>query len=631
MERLGIEKFIVVCTLMLLSPVEAFGQQHIRVGPNVHVSKKRADRSHYETLLAADPNNPKRLLGGSIIATERGQHKTIVYASLDAGKSWEPTLELDEALTLRDPACAYGPDGTAYFLSFGFDSDFKFDLFLYRSNDGGKTWLPPTVLPSVDRPYVTVDATGGKYHGRVYIHGVSGVKTFDREGSISGVTILRSVDGGASFEPPVKLVSLEDHYVLGIGNGVVLSDGTLAIIFPELRHYQRGSGVPEAEPSKPNAWLKVITSEDGGESFSKAGIIDDFYLQWAPKSTSNIPYIAVDRSAGPFRDRLYAVWPDVRSGRSEVLLAYSSDKGKTWSKPVVVNDDEPRPAPDQGPDNFMPVVAVNGAGVVGVMWYDRRDNPDNLGWWVRFAASLDGGETFLPSVKVSEAPFAQDRDEPFLLDTIPRVWWGYPRSFPPGDTLRAELFLTYFFFSGGDTAGMAADADGIFHPFWIDNRTGVPQVWTANVTVQGQAIRNGSPGLENLEDISDKVTLDFSAARYDHLMKTISVEACLRNTSEETLVGPIKVRVLSLKSKVGRPEIMNADNQESGSRAVMDFSGVLKDNKLTPGEKLNAKCIELRLYDVPSLRPGRPTDNIFPSLVNIEARVFGKAQVPSSQ
>jgi hypothetical protein len=37
----------------------------------------------------------------------------------------------------------------------------------------------------------------------------------------------------------------------------------------------------------------------------------------------------------------------------------------------------------------------------------------------------------------------------------------------------------------GDTAGLVADADGVFHALWIDNRTGVHQVWTATIAVRG--------------------------------------------------------------------------------------------------------------------------------------------------
>jgi hypothetical protein len=40
-----------------------------------------------------------------------------------------------------------------------------------------------------------------------------------------------------------------------------------------------------------------------------------------------------------------------------------------------------------------------------------------------------------------------------------------------------------FSLTGGDTAGLAASADGTFHALWIDNRTGVQQAWTAAITV----------------------------------------------------------------------------------------------------------------------------------------------------
>ena len=133
--------------------------------------------------------------------------------------------------------------------------------------------------------------------------------------------------------------------------------------------------------------------------------VSDFYLDWPPTFTSEIPYLAADPGSSQFKDRLYAVWPDRRSGRLEILLAYSTDKGKTWSSPVTVNDDQAFPGGQRsGPDDCMPVVAVNKDGVVGVSWHDRRNNPDNLGWWIRFAASLDGGVTWLSSAQISEAP-----------------------------------------------------------------------------------------------------------------------------------------------------------------------------------------------------------------------------------
>src|SRR5438309_652707 len=84
------------------------------------------------------------------------------------------------------------------------------------------------------------------------------------------------------------------------------------------------------------------------------------------------------------------------------MSSYSTNKGKTWSAAKVVSDDQPA-AGGRGPDDFMATPAVNRDGVVGMLWYDRRDNPDNVGYYARFSASLDGGETWLPSVRVSES------------------------------------------------------------------------------------------------------------------------------------------------------------------------------------------------------------------------------------
>jgi len=40
----------------------------------------------------------------------------------------------------------------------------------------------------------------------------------------------------------------------------------------------------------------------------------------------------------------------------------------------------------------------------------------------------------------------------------------------------------------GDTAGLVADADGVFHAAWVDNRTGVRQIWTAAIRVESGSI-----------------------------------------------------------------------------------------------------------------------------------------------
>jgi len=215
--------------------------------------------------------------------------------------------------------------------------------------------------------------------------------------------------------------------------------------------------------------------------------IADWYNTPNSSYLSSMPQLAVDRSArfgarlrsrlrSRLRDRLYAVWPDTRSGRSEIYLSWSADGGVTWSAPRVVNDDVARKdAP--GPDHLQPAIAVNRDGAVGVSWYDRRDDAEDRGWRARFSASLDGGVTFLPSVLLSEAAYVPAKTVP---QSVNEVLEKFPKNGGPS-TRRPRW---NFAFTGGDTAGISAGADGVFHTFWTDNRTGVMQVFTSAVTVR---------------------------------------------------------------------------------------------------------------------------------------------------
>jgi hypothetical protein len=46
-----------------------------------------------------------------------------------------------------------------------------------------------------------------------------------------------------------------------------------------------------------------------------------------------------------------------------------------------------------------------------------------------------------------------------------------------------QIFAPIHIYLPGDYSGLTAAADGVFHPYWIDNRTGWHQVWTAAVRV----------------------------------------------------------------------------------------------------------------------------------------------------
>jgi BNR/Asp-box repeat len=423
----------------------------IAVGPNVHVSADRADFLHFEVILAAHSKDPRHLLAGSKISYGPGDvnthNQSIAYWSDDGGKTWRVTLEKKFDKIASDPAVAFGPDGSAYFATLRFQG-----VDLFRSHDCGKSWELTTTIGRgvfLDRPFLAVDHTDGKYHGRLYCNCefrpplLDETETRGQASNVDGCAVYSSEDAGKTFrDPPAWRIANPPYREFGCGHPLVLSDGTLVAPYTviDMNH-------PENQPrgEVKRAVLCVLRSVDGGKSFERGTRVSDWHLD----KEDGFPCYAAAPKGAPGEDRLYAAWSDTRGGRHQVLLAHSADKGLTWSKWEVVSDG----AGADGKDShaLLPAVAVSKDGVVGVSWYDTRDiPPGRSGWDVRFRASTDGGKTWLPSVRVSQKSSL----------------------FKKG---RGSL---------GETAGLAADAEGAFHVLWVDNRTGVQQVWTARLTVQ---------------------------------------------------------------------------------------------------------------------------------------------------
>jgi hypothetical protein len=312
---------------------------------------------------------------------------------------------------------------------------------------------------------------------------------------------------------------------------------------------------------------------------------------------------------------VYALSPQVVDGRVQIGVAYSADKGKTWSKFVIVNDDRTPIDGSKGPDHILPSIGVNKDGVVLITWYDRRDAKDDLGWQLRASASLDGGESWSASIPVTNQVNAYTSSTPWHVV-------GNGGSDATHSTVSISASLDGFFTASGHTTGMAVDADGTFHPTWhSNNQNNVMQLWTASIKVDGVGRKSGLPELAQLEDISKSVTLQISAdASLDRSNGTLKLNARLKNTSKDTIEGPIKIRVLTLESELGVPEILNADNGEHGTGAIWDFTSTL-NGPLTTWQLGANKTLVFKLSDVRSLRPGRDLKS---NLVKIDARVYGK-------
>lgn len=444
----------------------------VTVSPNIHVSAARPTSPFNEVVIAAHLTDSRRLLACSML--EPGPDRSVksaAWISADGGRTWSLPL-VTTAHWANDPTCAWSTDGTAVFAhkvndgtptpAGAVNSDLDY-LGLERSRDAGRTWLPMVRGPQVnDRPFMAIDGTTGAmyvaYNG--HLHGEE--QRHDNASFRNTVALMRSGDGGATFGAPAQRALMDQTASAGSNAGmdgvVVLPDGSIAALYTRMTlAATRGSesASPTGKPTVVQSELMLARSTDGGRTLAPpvlvARVTSGYNLPHARGITGTI---AVDASRGRHRGRLYVTWADFASGRGEIMLTYSDDAGASWSVPRAVTDDAGTRLPNGGPDHSMATIAVSAAGVVGVLWYDRREFATADGYRPRFAASLDGGVSWSPSVAISTAPNAQSAQ-------------------------RGPDFLP----NGGDTAGLAAAADGRFHALWIDNRTGVQQVWTAAITV----------------------------------------------------------------------------------------------------------------------------------------------------
>jgi hypothetical protein len=576
-----------VVLLGALAVARPTAAQQITVGPNVHVTKDRSTIVHNEFWAGGDWTNPDRLIACSM--TEDG--KTRYYASHDRGKTWKVTLELSDGVLLGDPVCEFGLDGTAYAITLsinpsrpvatqqmaGLRKNLTRQVQVYRSADGGRTWeAEPARFEFIDREAFAVDNTGGKYHGRLYIIGTTPDATLDGEDNPrTSLRLYRSLDGGRTFLGPVFRVAGESSAIAG--KSAVLSDGTF--IAPV------NIGIRPSTPTESGdrCSVQIIRSTDGGETFGPATKVAD------SQDCDLTPHLAADRSGGPFHDRAYLVWRDLCDGRTCIRLSYSTDRGQTWSAPQQVSDARARAGSPRRTPVRIPVVEVNKHGVVGVSWYDPRDRQIGGGSDLRFAASLDGGETFTPSVRVSEPPGPGQTE---VKDVALSTTW----------TSKGSSGVTvYFNLRAGhpiaETNGMAVGADGTFHPVWNDVRTGVAQMWTAPVTVRGVVAQHGATALADLVDVSEHVTIEATDVAFDRKAGIMTTLLRVKNTAATAVRGPLKLRLMGLEfeGSVDPKRVRETENGITGVGAVWDWSALLGDGVLAPGEETPGRQLAFRV------------------------------------
>lgn len=348
--------------------------------------------SETEPYIAVNPTNSENMIAGwhqDRWSTGGGQSLGTAV-TLDGGLSWHQVIlpftrcsggtgNAGDFERASDPWISFSTDGTAHYMSLSFkDSVSENAMVTARSADGGLTWSAPVIIA---RSPAQDGVLRSLFHDKNSITAdphnpdiVYATWTLFRTGNTS-LLVARSTDGGRRWGPAIPIATYEGGDPREI---VFFRQGAQIVVDPNTGTLY-------------NAFYRIILNQNSGQVRLDHALFrsDDQGKHWTRRDLPVAQFNstnAVDPDFGiPVRDageipdiaiapsgKLYLSWQDMNPITKLVtsLVSMSDDGGDTWSTPVPVSHN----AANVNVQTFLPMVSVNNEGLVGVLFYDFRND-----------------------------------------------------------------------------------------------------------------------------------------------------------------------------------------------------------------------------------------------------------------
>lgn len=342
-----------------------------------------------EPSICINPANPKEIVVGTNLKS--------VYRSKDGGKTWISGQMNSSFGVWGDPVIACDTNGDFYFFHL---SNPPFGTWIDRmvcqkSTDAGKTWsdgsdVGKSGTKAQDKEWVAIDPATNT----IYMTWTQFDSYGTRDDTLySNILFSKSEDAGLSWETPLQINEVSGDCI----DSSLTNEGAVPAVGPNGEVYVSWAGP---------AGIVFDKSLDGGKTWLKNDIlIDPLLTGWTYEipginRCNGMPVTVCDLSSGPNKGTIYVNWSDQRNGtdNTDIWLKKSTDGGETWSSIKRVNDDTTKT------HQFLTWMTIDqSTGYLYFIWYDRRNYTDYK-TDVYMAVSYDGGETFVNGI-LSEKPF----------------------------------------------------------------------------------------------------------------------------------------------------------------------------------------------------------------------------------
>lgn len=364
-----------------------------------------------------------------------------IYISQDGGQTWTGSDTCNgEYINFHggDPAVVIDKNGKLILTRNG---RFPFrGVYVHTSDDLGRNWSFQKQITDHDLERAALQTDNfylSQFYGRTYSCWVRFIPPYSLYFSYSD-------DGGLNWSQP-KQINNPPQRAAG-GDIAIYKNGSIYITW---------ALVSSTSPFN-EQFISFARSENGGQSWIVSEKIFQVNgIQGTLPTKQNIrvnglPKIAIDTTGGEREGWIYIVTTQKNFGAAgsdpDIILHRSSDGGMTWNGPIRVNQDQI----NNGKIQYFPAITIDKFGGINILYYDDRNTTsDSTG--VFLSRSTDGGNTFIDY---------QISDHNFKPVAIGGLGQGYQ----------------------GDLIALIS-IDNYLIPIWMDNSTGIYQLWTARIDI----------------------------------------------------------------------------------------------------------------------------------------------------